>query len=110
MGFILCSISSDESKSDDEDLLAKEITPKWDELSEEPAPTIDRTEPEDDKEFLLENFECLSSTPTQEKAEFEFKSAEEAALDQPLPFDKINFHRTSISARFIMRSKQSSAR
>lgn len=94
----------------DEELSTEEIIPKWDELSEEPAPVVDRADVENSKEFLMENFECLGSTPTHEKDEYGFKSGPEAVPEEPLPFDRNSFHRTSISARFILRSKQSSMR
>ena len=99
-----------DSISDEEDLLTTEIVPKWDELPEIPAPSYERADVESNKEFFIENFECLGSTPTEDKEEPLFQSGSEAALDEPLPFERNSFHRTSISARFIQRSKQSSVR
>ena len=88
--------------------MSTEIIPKWDELPEIPAPSVQQAEMESD--IFIENFECLGSTPTEEKEEALFRNASEAAPDEPLPFDARSFHRTSISARFIQRSRQSSVR
>ncbi|CAB4010948.1 Hypothetical predicted protein [Paramuricea clavata] len=99
-----------DSISDEEDLLTTEIVPKWDELPEIPAPSIGRADVENNKEFFIENFECLGSTPTEDKEEPVFQSATEEAPSDPSPFVRNTFQRTSISARFIQRSKKSSAR
>ena len=101
---------SGDSISDEEDLLTTEIVPKWDELPEIPAPSIGRADVENNKEFFIENFECLGSTPTEDKEEPVFQSATEEAPSEPSPFVRNTFQRTSISARFIQRSKKSSAR
>ena len=88
--------------------MTKEIIPKWDELSEEPAPTMDKAEVDHNEVFLQEHFEGLDSTATDEKEESQFKSG--VIPTEPLPFDRNSLHRTSISARFILRSKRSSAK
>ena len=99
---------SGDSTSDEEDLLTTEIVPKWDELPEIPAPSLERAEVEN--EMFIKNYECLGSTPTEDKEEPVFEKANEQDISDPLPFDRSTFHRTSISARFIRRSKKSSIR
>lgn len=106
----LCIIITGDSISDEEDLLSTEIVPKWDELPEIPAPSIERADMESNKEFFIENFECLASTPTEDVGEPLFCGSTETVPTEPLAFEKNSFHRTSISARFIQRSKQSSVR
>lgn len=97
-----------DSISDDEDLLTAEIAPKWEEFSDMPSRSLEQVETRE--EFYNENFENLNMTPTEIKEELLFQDATKALPDQPLPFDRNNFHRTSISARFIQRSKLSSSR
>ena len=67
---------------------------------------MDKAEVDHNEVFLQEHYESLGSTATDEKEEFEGG----VIPTQPLPFDRNNLHRTSISARFILRSKRSSAK
>lgn len=97
-----------DSLSDEDDSLTTEIV--QDELPEITAPTIEPADVENNKEFFIENFQCLGSTPTEDKEEPVFSSVVDAIPTQTVEFSRNTFQRTSISARFIQRSKTSSIR